>query len=149
LDLAVHRSIIESGSFKEVIIPEMSKMFRNRLTHALHPFFGKSLKRKAIKKLRSSLSAVLRLAVEVRAESLLSANHFELIWPVAGSAANEAEMEAVNPNRIADGKVVKLPLFPGLRAFCKEKTMVEYRGFAKGKLTETCQDYVVKALVLL
>jgi hypothetical protein len=148
LDLAVHRSIIESESFKEVIIPKMSKMFRNRLTHALDPFFGKSLKRKAIKKLRSSLSVVFKLAVEVRAESLLSANHFELIWPVAGSAANEAEMEAINSNPITDGKVVKLPLFPGLRAFRKEKTMIEYRGLSKGTLTEMCQDYVVKALVL-
>jgi hypothetical protein len=139
---------MNSESFKEVIIPEMSEMFRNRLTDALHPFFSKSLKRIAIKKLRSSLIAVFKLAVEVRAESLLSANHFELIWPVAGSAANGAEMEAINSKPIADGKVVKLPLFPGLRAFRKEKTMVEYGGFAKGALTETCQDYVVKALVL-
>jgi hypothetical protein len=127
------------------MIPKMSKMFRNRLTHALHPFFDKSLKRKAMKKLRSSLNAVFKLAVEVRAESLLSANHFELIWPVVGSAANEAEMEATNLNPIADGKVVKLLLFPSLRSFRKEKTMVEYRGFAKGTLTEMCQDYVVKA----
>jgi hypothetical protein len=148
LDLAVHRSIIESESFQEVIIPKMSKVFRNRLTHELRHFFSKSLKRKAIKRLRSSLSAVFKLAVEVRAESLLSANHFELIWPVAGSAANKAETEVINSNPIADGKVVKLPLFPGLRAFRKEKTMVEYRGFATGTLTETCQDYVMKALVL-
>jgi hypothetical protein len=148
LDLAVHRSIIESESFKEVIIPEMSKMFRDRLTDALYPFFSESLKDKAITKLQSSLSAVFKLAVEVRAESLLSANHFELIWPVAGSAANEAEMEATNSNPIADGKVVKSPLFPGLRAFRKGKTMVEYRGLAKGTSTGMCQDYVVKALVL-
>ncbi|KAF3049726.1 hypothetical protein E8E11_010079 [Didymella keratinophila] len=64
LDLAVHRTIIESESFKEDIIPKMSKMFRDRLTHALHPFFGKSLKRKAMKKLRSWLGAVFKLAVE-------------------------------------------------------------------------------------
>jgi hypothetical protein len=126
----------------------MSKMFRNRLTHALHPFFGERLRRKAIKKLRSSLSAVFKLAVEVRAESLLNANHFELIWPAAGSAANKAEMEAINSKTIADGEVVKLPLFPGIRAFRREKTMVKYCGFAKGTSTDMCQDYVVKALVL-
>ena len=111
-------------------------MFKSRLTDALHPIFGKRLKLEAIKKLRSSLSAVFKLAVEVRAESLLSASHFELIWPVAGSAANEAEMEAINSNPIADGKVVKLPLFPGPRAFRKEKTMVDYRGFANGTSTK-------------
>ena len=149
MDLAVHRSIIESESFKDVIIPEMSKMFRDRLIHALGHLFTQSVRPEAIKKLRSSLSAVFKLAVEVRAESLLSANHFELIWPVAGSAANEAEMEAINSNPIANGKMVKLPLFPGLRAFHKGKTMVEYSGFAKEALTGMCHDYTLKALVLL
>jgi hypothetical protein len=126
----------------------MSEMLTNRLTHALQPFFRKSLKRKAIKKLRSSLGAVFKLAVEVRSESLLSANHFELIWPVAGSAANKAEVEAINSNPIADANVVRLPLFPGLRAYAKKRTMVEYRGFAKGASTDLHQDYVVKALIL-
>jgi hypothetical protein len=126
----------------------MSETFTNRLTHALQPFFRESLKRKAIKKLRSSLSAVFKLAVEVRSESLLSANHFELIWPVAGSAANEAEMETINSNPIADAKVVRLPLFPGFRAYAKKKTVVEYRGFAKGTSTGLRQEYVVKALIL-
>lgn len=136
MDLAVYRTIIESESFKEDIIPKMSKMFRDRLTHALYLFFGKSLKRKAMKKLRSWLGAVFKLAVEVRAESLLSANHFELIWPIVGLAANRAEMEAISSNLIADGKVVKLPLFLGLRAFRKEKKMVKYRGFLKGTSTD-------------
>ncbi|KAH6865284.1 hypothetical protein BKA58DRAFT_414015 [Alternaria rosae] len=148
LDLAVHRSIIESESFKEVIIPEMSKMFRDRLTSALHPLFRKRLRRKAIRKLHSSLSDVFRLAVEVRAESLLSANHFELIWPAAESAANEADMEAMTSHPIANGEIVKLPVFPGLRAFRKERAMVEYCGFAKGAGSETTRDFVVKALVL-
>lgn len=101
-----------------------------------------------MKKLRSWLGAVFKLAVEVRAESLLSANHFELIWPIVGLAANRAEMEAISSNPIADGKVVKLPLFPGLRAFRKEKKMVKYRGFSKGTSTDLRQDYVVKALIL-
>jgi hypothetical protein len=148
LDLAVHRSIIESESFKEVIIPKMSEIFRNRLTHALQPFFRKSLKRKAIKKLRSSLGAVFKLAVEVRSESLLSANHFELIWPVAGSATNEAEMKGINSKPIADAKVIELPLLPGLRAYPKKKAMVGYRRFAEGTSTDLRHDYVVKALVL-
>jgi hypothetical protein len=127
----------------------MSKMLRNRLTHALEPFFSKSLKRKAIKKLRSSLSAVFKLAVEVRAESLLSANHhFELIWPVPGSAADEAEMESINSNPIADGKSVKLPVLPGLRAYPKKKTMVQYRAFAKGTPSDMHSDCMVKASVL-
>jgi hypothetical protein len=124
----------------------MSEMFRNRLTHALVPFFGK--KRKAIEKLRSSLSAVFKLAVEVRAESLLSATHFELIWRVAGSAADEAEMESSTSNPIADGKVFRLPILPGLRAYPKEKTTVDYRGFTKGTVTKMCPVYVVKASVL-
>jgi len=148
LDLAVHRSIIESEGFKEVIVPEMSKIFRDRLTDALGPFFNEDLRPQAIEKLRSSLTAVFELAVEVRAESLLSANHFELIWPAAGSAANEAEMESINSNPIANGKMVKLPLFPGLRAFHKEKAMVDYSGFAKNALNDMCQDHVLKALVL-
>lgn len=126
----------------------MSEMFTDRLTQALQPFFRESVKHKAIKKLRSSLSTVFELAVQVRSESLLSANHFELIWPVAGSAANEAEMEAIHSNPVVDANIVRLPLLPGLRAYAKKKTVVEYRGFTKGTSSDLCHDYVVKALIL-
>lgn len=88
------------------------------------------------------------LAVEVRAESLLSASNFELIWPVAGSAVSGADMEMTSSKPIAGPGVVKLPLLPGLRAFPKKKTMVGYQGFAQEKSIKTPQDYVVKALVL-
>jgi hypothetical protein len=125
----------------------MSKIFTTRLTHALEPFFGKSLKLKAIKKLRSSLDAVFKLAVEVRAESLLSGNPFELIWPVAGSAVDK-EMESINSNPIADGEVVRLPVLPGLRAYPKKKTMVQYGAFAKGTPSDMHPDCMVKASVL-
>jgi hypothetical protein len=127
----------------------MSKMFTIRLAHALEPFFSKSLNPKAaIEKLQSSLGAVFALAVEVRSRTLLSANHFELIWPVAGSAADEAEMELIDSNPIAHGKVVKFPVLPGLRAYPKKKTMVQYRGFVEGTLSDMRQDYIVKALIL-
>jgi hypothetical protein len=51
-------------------------------------------------------------------------------------------------NPIADGKVVKLPVLPGLRAYPKEKTMVQYRGFVEGIPSDMRQDYMVKALIL-
>jgi hypothetical protein len=148
LDLVVHRSILESESFKKVIIPKMARMFRKRLTHTIKLFLEKKSKSKAIKKLRSSLKPVFTLAVEVRAESLLSASNFELIWPVAGSAVSGADMEMTSSKPIAGPGVVKLPLLPGLRAFPKKKTMVGYQGFAQEKSIKTPQDYVVKALVL-
>ncbi|CAN9268262.1 unnamed protein product [Alternaria alternata] len=148
LDLAVHRSILESESFKKVIIPKMARIFKKRLTHTIKLFLKKKSKSKAIKKLRSSLKPVFTLAVEVRAESLLSANNFELIWPVAGSAVSGADMEMTSSKPIAGPGVVKLPLLPGLRAFPKKKTMVGYQGFAQETSIKMPQDYVVKALVL-
>jgi hypothetical protein len=148
LDLAVHRSILESESFKKVIIPKMARVFRKRLTHTIKLFLKKKSKSKAIKKLRSSLEPVFTLAVEIRAESLLSASNFELIWPVAGSAVSGADMEMTSSKPIAGPGVVKLPLLPGLRAFPKKKTMVGYQGFAQEKSIKMPQDYVVKALVL-
>ncbi|RYN54312.1 hypothetical protein AA0118_g9274 [Alternaria tenuissima] len=148
LDLAVHRSILESESFKKVIIPKMARVFRKRLTHTIKLFLKKRSKSKAIKKLRSSLEPVFTLAVEIRAESLLSASNFELIWPVAGSAVSGADMEMTSSKPIAGPGVVKLPLLPGLRAFPKKKTMVGYQGFAQEKSIKMPQDYVVKALVL-
>ena len=126
----------------------MGRIFRKRLTNALEPFLNKSLKHEAIEKLRSTLGTIFEFAVEIRAESLLSANDFELIWPVAGSAANGAEMEAISSEPVADSQAIKLPLLPGLRAFSKKKTMVESRGFSRGALTKAPQHYVVKALVL-
>jgi hypothetical protein len=149
VDHAAHKSTMEGEGFKEVVIPKMTEMLTKRLTDALEPFFHESQKHQAIEKLRPSLRAVFKLAVEARAESLLSASDLRLIWPVAGSAANEAEMEVSSSKSIANPEVVKLPLLPGLCAFSKEKmTMVDYRGLAQGTLTETPQLYVVKALVL-
>lgn len=78
----------------------------------------------------------------------MSAKRFELIWPIAGSTASKAEMQSIGLNPIAKGKVVKLPILPGIRAYTKERTMVEYRGFAKDASNGLLPDYIVEALVL-
>ncbi|KAI8933219.1 hypothetical protein NX059_009854 [Plenodomus lindquistii] len=148
LDLAVHQSIVEKESFKEVIIPQMSELLTTRLTHALQPFFQVRFRRKAMKKLRPSLGTAFKSALEIRSESLLSPNHFQLIWPVAGETVNEVAMESQSSNPTLASNLVRLPLCPGVRAYVKKKAVVDYGGFAKEPLTGLRQDYVVKALVL-
>ncbi|KAF2624066.1 hypothetical protein BU25DRAFT_166424 [Macroventuria anomochaeta] len=148
LDIAVHQSIIEDDSFKDVIVPKMSEMFTSRLVNALEPLFDKDSRRNAIQKLRPSLYSILHLAIQIRSETLVSTDCYQLIWPSVGSSFNKKEMETKGTESIAVAGVVRLPLCPGIRAYTKEKALVDYGGLMRGDVSRMGPKYVMKALVL-
>jgi hypothetical protein len=148
LDLAVHRSMIKDESFQDVIIPRLSEMFTSRLTSALGPLLPAESKSEGIRKLQSSLKDLSLLSVQIRSELLVGNDYYELVWPSTGSYFDETEMEAKVSGPVAIANVVRLPLCPGIRAYARERAMVDYRGLRMGKFSTSRPKYVVKALVL-
>lgn len=126
----------------------MGKILADRLTNAFQPLSGEKENLEAIEKLRPSLYAILCLAIQIRAESLISGKHFELIWPSVGSLFDEMEMEAKHSGPMAVANVVRLPLCPGIRVCAKGKAMVDYSGFVMSGASRSSAEYVIKALVL-
>ncbi|KAF2124676.1 hypothetical protein P153DRAFT_370595 [Dothidotthia symphoricarpi CBS 119687] len=148
LDIAVHRSIVDEQSFRDVIVRNMSETYTTRLLHALQPLFQQPLERNATRKLKSSLDRVLSLAVQIRSDSLVGTEDYESVWPAIGSTYSQNEMETKHAGSVAIANVVRLSLCPGLRAYSKKKAMVEYHSLGNGGCSNVTPKYVIKALVL-
>jgi hypothetical protein len=119
-----------------------------RLTEALRPLFGTDTRGLATKKLKTSLNSTLRLAVEIRTETLVAGDRFEAIWPVTGSSFDDKEMEALEQSAAVGSRNVRLPICAGIRAFSRDKAMVDYGALGTGESSHATPNYVIKAAVL-
>jgi hypothetical protein len=124
----------------------MSSTLTKRLLVALQPLLEQRSDNPSIKNLTTYLNCVMISALKIRSLSLVGTESFESILPPIGASLEEVEMEIEQPRRSAD--IVRLPLCPGLRAYPKDKSMVQYDGFGSGEHDRRKAKYVVKALVL-
>lgn len=148
VDNAVHTSVIRNRSFKEVIVPGISETLTTRLINALRPVFKVESRRDGPKKLKPSLYSVIRIAVQLRSEMLITSDSYELIWPVVGSLFDRKDMQPRGTGSVVGTHAVRLPLCPGIRVYVKEKAMVEYRGFKTVAANTSTPKHVAKALIL-
>jgi hypothetical protein len=138
--------MIEEKDFKDATIPRIASGLTTRLLNALQPLFDKESRHKTTKMLTTQLDCILRLALQVRSLSLVGNEEYESIWPSSGSLVDN-EIEAEHSVMANVPNLVRLPLFPGLRAYRKEKEMVGYHRFGNGEVTSRTPKYIIKALV--
>lgn len=148
LDTAVHRSMVEEKGFEDVIVPLKSSALTDRLLKVIQPLFDHNLRRKTARKLRLPLEAAFGLAIQIRSMCLIGTEKYESIWPSLGSLFNTEEMERTVSESPDMTNLVWLPLCPGLRAYSKHNSMVDYQGFERAIGPSLAPEYVIKSLVL-
>lgn len=144
----MHRTIIGSQTFETTIVPGLTELLTNRIINALEPVFRSGPKGKLPKKLEASLRSVIRMAVRIRSEMLITGDSYELIWPSVGFSFDRKEMLSEGAVSNTGTKAVRLPLCPGLRVYAKANAMVDHRGFKAIAANTASPKHVVKALVL-
>jgi hypothetical protein len=149
LDQSVHRSLIEEQDFIHTTIRTMASKHCERLLHALRPLYGEKVRPKVIKRLRMRLESVLEVAIHIRSLSLVSAEEYECIWPLPGSAFDSKEMESQDAKVVEGRARVKVPINPGLKAHSRKLGLVSYNGFENRGERDATSRNIVRATVLI
>jgi hypothetical protein len=148
LDLAAHRYLIEHENVQSATIARVVQDLVGRLTDALQPLLDSDTRELATSKLRSSLNRTLRLAVQIRTQTLVAGDRFEVIWPFTGASFEGNEMEARELSATTGSRVVRLPICAGLKVFTRDKTMVDCRALEANGPSDAAPKFVIKASVL-
>jgi hypothetical protein len=148
LDTAVHQKMIQKESFIESTLSGMSATLTTRVLAAIQPLLDQQPGKKTSDELRISIESIMLRALRIRSLSLIGDASYESIFPPLGSTINDDEMEAKEASAVNSSAVVRLTFCPGIRAYSKKKSMVQYEGFT-GESEDTLEQmYSVKALVL-
>jgi hypothetical protein len=148
LDTAVHQNMMKKESFTESTLPGMSATLTSRVLAAMQPLLEQHPGKRTIDELRISLESIMLRALRIRSLSLAGDTSYESIFPLLGSTINDNEMEAKEPSAVNSSATVRMTFCPGIRAYSKKRSMVQYGGFA-GKSEDALErTYTVKALVL-
>ncbi|KAH7385874.1 hypothetical protein BKA66DRAFT_527493 [Pyrenochaeta sp. MPI-SDFR-AT-0127] len=148
LDTAAHHSLLGEKTFVEATIPRMGNSLTTRFLTALQPLFDQCPKYDTSRSLKPLLRDIFQLAIQIRTLSLNGQEDYESIWPLSGSSFDVNDMETKHLGTMSVADIVWLTICPGLRAYSKNKEMVQYRAFGVHQEPKRAPRYVIKALTL-
>lgn len=104
--------------------------------NALSPFVNekdKRQKRVRIPEVKKQLESIFHCALVIKSQVMVSNAMFDTIWPAPGSRFDAVSMAVENGQSAeCSGKIVTVPLVPGLCVYRFDRMFVDYFGFAKG-----------------